>query len=1360
MIKAPTTYYLGLDMGTSSVGWAVTDPQYQLIRRKGKDLWGIREFEEAESSVTRRTNRVSRRRRARETYKIGKLKMYFEDAIKEVDPYFYQRLDNSKYYLEDKDEEVASPNGIFDDAEYTDKDYYEEFPTIFHLRKALLENDEEEYDVRLVYLALLNMFKHRGHFLNTSLGDNGNVSLDEVYAVFISAVSELMGIDYPIEGASVLEETLTDRSISRSAKAEKIAEQMGIKTDRKNKQYLMIRCICGLDVDAKLVFDDLESEEKVKINFSDYGYEDKCAELQEVLGDDNYSLVENMKALYDAGSLAGILKGYTSLSAARVAEYEKHKKDLAILKKVYKEKLSKAAYDKMFRSDVDGTYSAYVGSVNSNAYLGKAEGKLRRDMKGRSREDLYKKIKADLKGLEGDSVTYILREMENETFLPKQLTAGNGIIPNQIHRIEMKKILANAEQYLPFLLEKDETGLTVSRKILELFSWQIPYYIGPVTENSKRDGGNGWVIRKESGEVLPWNMTDKIDDSATRTAFIQNLIRECSYLTGEKVLPKSSLLYEKYCVLNEINNIRIDGERISPEMKQDIYITLFEKGKKVTRKALAKYLGVDDSSISGIDLSINNSLTSYGRFYPILGDQMKLDSTKEMVEDIIMLCTIYGDAKKLLKEEIQKRYGDRLSDKDIKRILGYKFKDWGRLSKAILNLNGVNRLTGEIMPLIQAMWETKYNFMELLNSDEFSYGQELEELKTKSDKVLSTFQAEDLDEYYFPAPVKRMVWQTLQIIKEIEYVMGCAPARVFIEMTRSDEEKGDKGRKNSRKTDLLELYKKIKKEDKDWVVGDMKKGIELADSDGSLRSKKLFLYYRQMGRCMYTGEPIDLDRLLHDNVYDIDHIYPRHYVKDDNIGNNLVLVNKASNAYKSDNYPIPAVPDKAKALWRALHDNGFVNDEKYRRLTGKNPFTEEQQAGFIARQLVETSQGTKGVADLLKQLLPETTRIVYSKASNVSEFRRDFDMLKCRSVNDLHHAKDAYLNIVVGNAYYVRFTQNPLNFIKKEYALDKEKYHYNLGKMFAWDIKRNDDVAWIASRKNGSAGTIETVKKIMRKNSPLMTRLSFEVHGEIANATLYSKRTANKNFIPIKQSDLKLLDVKKYGGFKGVKTSRFFLVEHGKANKRIRTIEGLPLYLQHRIDRENDGLERYCRDVLGLVNPDIRIRKIKIQSLLRIDGFDSYLTGRSDNQLLLRNAVNLLIPDTWEFYCKKIENSMEKGYLDSDVTREKNNEFYELLTQKHVESIFAKKKNPIGKALINGKEKFRNLSIEDQCFVLSQILLLTQIASNTADLSHIGGSKEAGRLRVSNNMTKLSSALIIYQSITGIFEEKINLKTV
>ena len=48
---------------------------------------------------------------------------------------------------------------------------------------------------------------------------------------------------------------------------------------------------------------------------------------------------------------------------------------------------------------------------------------------------------------------------------------------------------------------------------------------------------------------------------------------------------------------------------------------------------------------------------------------------------------------------------------------------------------------------------------------------------------------------------------------------------------------------------------------------------------------------------------------------------------------------------------------------------------------------------------------------------------MYVKAGLVSEFRQQFEWVKCREVNDLHHAKDAYLNIVVGDLYNSKFTR-------------------------------------------------------------------------------------------------------------------------------------------------------------------------------------------------------------------------------------------------------------------------------------------------------------------------------------------------
>lgn len=103
-------YYIGLDMGTNSVGWAVTDENYKILRGKGKDMWGVRLFDEAQTAADRRINRVARRRRQREVARIGLIKEYFADALHDVDPGFMVRLDESKYWLEDRSDVVTTTN--------------------------------------------------------------------------------------------------------------------------------------------------------------------------------------------------------------------------------------------------------------------------------------------------------------------------------------------------------------------------------------------------------------------------------------------------------------------------------------------------------------------------------------------------------------------------------------------------------------------------------------------------------------------------------------------------------------------------------------------------------------------------------------------------------------------------------------------------------------------------------------------------------------------------------------------------------------------------------------------------------------------------------------------------------------------------------------------------------------------------------------------------------------------------------------------------------------------------------------------------------------------------------------------------
>lgn len=181
---------------------------------------------------------------------------------------------------------------------------------------------------------------------------------------------------------------------------------------------------------------------------------------------------------------------------------------------------------------------------------------------------------------------------------------------------ELNKLLENASVYLPFLLAKDEDEITNKDKIISIFKYKLPYFVGPLNENSNFS----WVKRKE-GRILPWNYKEQIDFDASEEAFIKKMTNSCTYLPGENVLPKDSLCYQKFMVLNEINNLKVNGIKIPVEVKQSLYHDLFERKRKVRRKDITEYLisnnilekGQEDS-VSGIDQEIKSSLSSYFSF--------------------------------------------------------------------------------------------------------------------------------------------------------------------------------------------------------------------------------------------------------------------------------------------------------------------------------------------------------------------------------------------------------------------------------------------------------------------------------------------------------------------------------------------------------------------------------------------------------------------------------------------------------------------------------------------------------------------------------------------------------------------------
>ena len=160
-------YYLGLDIGTDSVGYAATNEAYDLLKYCGEPVWGVQTFEAASLAEERRMNRTARRRLDRRQQRVQLLSEIFAPEICRIDPNFFIRRKESALFKEDTQYGVHLFEGGI-----SDKQFHKEYPTIHHLIVDLMNTDKPK-DIRLVYLACAWLVGNRGHFLFAA--DSGSV---------------------------------------------------------------------------------------------------------------------------------------------------------------------------------------------------------------------------------------------------------------------------------------------------------------------------------------------------------------------------------------------------------------------------------------------------------------------------------------------------------------------------------------------------------------------------------------------------------------------------------------------------------------------------------------------------------------------------------------------------------------------------------------------------------------------------------------------------------------------------------------------------------------------------------------------------------------------------------------------------------------------------------------------------------------------------------------------------------------------------------------------------------------------------------------------------------------------------------
>lgn len=1207
--------------------------------------------------------------------------------------------------------------------------------------------------MRLVYLALAHMIKYRGHFLIEGDFNLKNNDIQKNFQDFLDTYNAIFESDLSLENSKQLEEIVKDK-ISKSAKKDRILKLFpGEKNSGIFSEFLKL--IVGNQADFRKYFN---LDEKAPLHFSKESYDEDLETLLGYIGDDYSDVFLKAKKLYDAILLSGILTVTDNgteapLSSAMIMRYKEHEEDLASLK-AYIRNISLETYNEVFKDDTKNGYAGYI------------DGKT-------SQEDFYVYLKKLLASLEG--ADYFLEKIDREDFLRKQRTFDNGSIPYQIHLQEMRAILDKQAKFYPFLAKNKE-------RIEKILTFRIPYYVGPL---ARGNSDFAWSIRKRNEKITPWNFEDVIDKESSAEAFINRMTSFDLYLPEEKVLPKHSLLYETFTVYNELTKVRFiaesmrDYQFLDSKQKKDIVRLYFKGKRKVTDKDIIEYLhaidGYDGIELKGIEKQFNSSLSTYHDLLNIINDKEFLDdsSNETIIEEIIHTLTIFED-REMIKQRLSKF--KNLFDKSVlKKLSRRHYTGWGKLSAKLINGIRDEKSGNTILDYLIDDGVSNRNFMQLIHDDALSFKKKIKKAQIIGDKDNNKQVVKSLPGS--PA-IKKGILQSIKIVDELVKVMGREPESIVVEMARENQYT-NQGKSNSQQR-LKRLEESLKGLGSKILKENVPTRLSKIDNN-ALQNDRLYLYYLQNGKDMYTGEELDIDRLSN---YDIDHIIPQAFLKDNSI-DNKVLVSSASNRGKSDDVPSLEVVKKRKTLWYQLLKSKLISQRKFDNLTKaeRGGLSPEDKAGFIQRQLVETRQITKHVARLLDEKFNNkkdennravrTVKIITLKSSLVSQFRKDFELYKVREINDFHHAHDAYLNAVVASALLKKYPKLEPEFVYGDYpkynsfrerksATEKVYFYSNIMNIFKKSISLADGT--VIERPLIEVN-VETGESVWNKESDLATVrrvLSYpqvnvvkkvEVQSGGFSKELVQPHGNSDKLIPRKTKKM-IWDTKKYGGFDSPIVAYSVLVmaerEKGKSKKLKPVKELVGITIMEKESFENNTIDFLERRGFRNIQDENIILLPKFSLFELENGRRRLLASAKElqkgNEFILPNKLVKLL-----YHAKNIHNTLEPEHLE--YVESHRADFGKILD---VVSVFSEKYILAEAKLEKIKEIYRkniDTEIHEMAIAFINLLTFTSIGA-PATFKFFGHNIERKRY---SSVAEILNATLIHQSVTGLYETRIDL---
>ncbi|MCX8519640.1 MAG: type II CRISPR RNA-guided endonuclease Cas9 [Methylophilaceae bacterium] len=514
------------------------------------------------------------------------------------------------------------------------------------------------------------------------------------------------------------------------------------------------------------------------------------------------------------------------------------------------------------------------------------------------------------------------------------------------------------------------------------------------------------------------------------------MLGHCTLEKTEYRAPKASFSVERHVWLTRLNNLRIvvDGRTraLTASEQQATLLLPYNQASDLTYKQLG-------AALIKAGLLVKDCFTFAGLSYPspaqkaagntkdpeaerlvkmpgwqalretftkagLDGDWGKLSvaalqGNARPLDDIAWVLSVYKEDEEVARELA----GLGLSPEAIKALQMVRFEQFGNLSlKALYN---ILPHMADGLRYDEACAKAGYHHSQLhkAGAGEFKYLPPLY-LTTKGKDKRPKFN-NDIDDIPRNPVVLRALNQARKVVNALIKRYG-SPSVVHIELARDLSHPFDERRRIKREQETYRENNEAVKARFAEQFGSHPKGAEF---------EKWRLYSEQCGKCAYSLQPLDINRLLETGYVEIDHILPYSRSFDDS-KNNKVLVLTTENRNKGNRTPYEYLGGQENSLrWREFE--AYVSGNKSYRQVKRNrllkkDFGEAEAKDFSERNLNDTRYICRFFKNYVERYLKldetsEAKRCVVVSGQLTNFLRTRWGLIKVRADSDRHHALDA-----------------------------------------------------------------------------------------------------------------------------------------------------------------------------------------------------------------------------------------------------------------------------------------------------------------------------------------------------------------